>query len=77
MANKFKSNSLWQMAWIRLKRNKLAMISLGLILFATLIAISGSLIRPDKTPMCNDMLVQIGGKKPGFTVQVLNVRKNQ
>jgi peptide/nickel transport system permease protein len=77
MANKFKSNSLWQMAWIRLKRNKLAMISLGLILFATVIAISGSLIRPDKTPMCNDMLVQIGGKKPGFTVQVLNVRKNQ
>jgi ABC-type dipeptide/oligopeptide/nickel transport system permease subunit len=77
MANKFKSNSLWQMAWIRLKRNRLAMISLGLILFATLIAILGSLIRPDKTPMCNDMLVQIGGKKPGFTVQVLNVRKNQ
>lgn len=65
------------MAWIRLKRNRMAMISLGVIAVATFIAIAGSLIRPDKTPMCNDMLVQIGGKKPGFTVKVLNVRKNQ
>jgi peptide/nickel transport system permease protein len=72
-----KTNSLWGLAWHRLKRNHLAMISLAIISIATLIAVLGSLIRPDKTPMCNDMLVQIGGKKPGFKIQLLKIRKNQ
>jgi len=71
-----KTNSLWEMVWVRLKRSKMAMVSLSVIVIAAVIAIAGSLIRPDKTPMSNDMMVQIGGKKPGFKVEVLKVRKN-
>ena len=71
------SKSLSQIAWHRLKKNKLSMFGLFIILFAMLIAILGPLIRPDGTPKANDQILEITTKKPGFTVDLLLVKKNQ
>lgn len=70
------SKSLSYYAWQRMKRNKLAMGGLFVIIISTLVAIFGSLIRPDSTPMANEMSLSLTTKKPGFTVKMLNVRKN-
>lgn len=63
--------------WKRLKRNKLAMIGLGVILGSIFVVILGYLIMPDSTPMANEMSLQLTTKKPGFSIQTLRVRKNQ
>ena len=70
------SKSLSYYAWKKLKKNKLAMSGITIIALAVLIAFLGSLIRPDATQHANDQTLQLGKKKPGFSVQMLKVRKN-
>ena len=70
------SNSLTYVAWQRLKKNKLAVFGLFVIAVAVVVAILGSLIRPDSTPMANEMTLQLTTKKPGFEVKMLKVHKN-
>ncbi len=55
--------------------NKIGMGSLWFIGLATLTAILGYLITPDPTPFANDQYLELGLKKPGFTVTMLPVRK--
>jgi len=69
--------SLSAESWKRLKRNPFAMTALFYILFVVLIAIAGYLITPDKTPYANRQLLEINGQKPGFSVNLLKVRKNE
>lgn len=64
-------------AWERLKKNKLAMFGLVLIVFATLIAVLGGMIRPDPSPDANEQNPSLGRKKPGFSAQFLKIRKNR
>ncbi len=71
------SKSLSQIAWMRLKKNKLSMFGLAIVLFAIIIAIFGPLIRPDGTPKSNDQILEITTQKPGFTVNLLRIKKNQ
>lgn len=71
------SKSLSYHAWQRLKKNKLALFGLFIIAFATLVALSGPLFRPDATPKANDQILEVTTKKPGFEVQLLKVRKNE
>jgi peptide/nickel transport system permease protein len=42
-----------------------------------LIAILGYSICPDKTPHANTQHLELSGKKPGFKVKILKVRKNE
>lgn len=70
------SKSLSYHAWQRLKKNKLALFGISIICLATLVAVLGPLIRPDSTPKANDQILEITTKKPGFTVDILHVRKN-
>jgi peptide/nickel transport system permease protein len=70
------AKSLSYYAWQRMKRNKLAMVGLFIIAFSTLVAILGSLVRPDSTPMANEMALQLTTKKPGFKIKMLKVHKN-
>ena len=74
--DKIYTNSLGQIAWKRMKRNKLALLGLGLIAIAVFIAFSGPFIRPDATPKANDQILEITTQKPGFTVKLLKIRKN-
>lgn len=70
------SKSLAKMAWHRLKRNRLAVLGMGMIACGMLVALLGSNIRPDFTKDSNDQIRAIPRKPPGFTVMMLNVRKN-
>jgi peptide/nickel transport system permease protein len=71
------SKSLSQIAWFRLKKNKLSMFGIAVILFAVFVAVMGPLIRPDSTPYSNDQVLEITTKTPGFTVDLLHLKKNQ
>ena len=75
--NKKFSRTLSYQAWQRIKKNKLAMGGLIVILIASLVATLGSIIRPDSTPMANEMSLQLTTKPPGFKVQMLKIKNNQ
>lgn len=59
----------------KLLRNKGALIGMMLILISLLLACTAYLIAPDNTPYANRMIPEIGSKKPGFTIQLLQVKK--
>lgn len=71
------SNSLGQLALRRLRRDKLALTGVYIILVAIVVSVLGSLIRPDKTVNANDQMLQLARSKPGFSVDILDVRKNK
>jgi len=71
------SHSLSYFAWQRLKKNKLSMFGLIVIFLCMVIAILGFLITPDSTPDANDQLLELSKKPPGFTVRMLQTRKNE
>jgi len=71
------SYSLSTLAWRKFKKNRLGFGSLIFIGLTVLVATLGYLITPDQTPFANDQCLEVGLKKPGFTVNMLLVRKNQ
>ncbi|WP_336517280.1 ABC transporter permease [Pollutibacter soli] len=52
--------------WNRLKKNKLALTGLFILGFTFILAVSAYWIVPDHSPYANRMIVEIGGRKPGF-----------
>jgi ABC-type dipeptide/oligopeptide/nickel transport system permease subunit len=58
----------------RLSKNKGAMFGLIVICLSFFVAVFAYLIAPDDTPNANKMTVEIGGEKPGFTIQFLKVK---
>lgn len=74
--NQGESRALSEQAWRRLKRDKLAMFGVFLICGCVLIAVLGSLIRPDASRDANEQIPSIYNQKPGFTVNILKVKKN-
>lgn len=54
-----------------LVKNKLAMAGLVIIILSMLLALTGYLVAPDNSPNANRMIVEIGGRKPGFTQKFL------
>lgn len=80
MSNKKKniaSKSLSQITWHRLKKNKLALFGLFIISCAIIIAFLGPTVRPDNSPMANNQLLEITTQPPGFSVNILKIRKNK
>jgi len=63
--------------WIRLLKNKPAIISLVIISIAILLAIVGSSIAPDKSPDADDQILELANVSPGFSTKVLMVQKNR
>ena len=59
--------------WRRLKRNKGAVFGIIVIILSVLVAIFAHLIAPDPSPDANRMIVEIDGKKPGYTQQFLKL----
>jgi peptide/nickel transport system permease protein len=64
-------------AWNKFKRNPLALAGFILIILVVLIAILGYSICPDSSPYANTQHLELSGKKPGFSVEVLKIRKNE
>ncbi len=73
----YSSESLSKLAFLRLKKNKIAVSSAIFILLAVLIAVLGYLITPDSTPFANNQILEFSTKKPGFSSKVLLFRKNK
>lgn len=63
--------------WIRLLKNKPAIISLVIISIAILLAIIGPSIAPDKSPDADDQILELANVSPGFSTKVLLVQKNR
>lgn len=72
----YQSVSLSALTWKRFKREWEGMISLGFILLVVLVSILGYLITPDSTPHCNHQQLEIALRKPGFSVEMLQVKQN-
>jgi len=64
-------------AWKRLKKNYPAMVSFFVIIIAIILAVIAPAIAPDKTPDANDQVLEITNESPGFTIDMLLVRKNR
>lgn len=71
------SSSPTTKAFRRLFRNRSAVFGMVIIVLAVITAFLGYLITPDQTPNDNDQILQISNKEPGFTVDVLQVRRNR
>ena len=69
------SESIQQAAWRRLKKNNAAVFGIITITLAVLVALLAYFIAPDDSPFANNMTVEIGGRKPGYTQQFLLVKK--
>jgi len=64
-------------AWNKFKRNPLAFTGLILIVLTVIVAVLGYSICPDKSPYANTQHLELSGNVPGFSVKVLQVRKNE
>ncbi|MDR1346220.1 MAG: ABC transporter permease [Bacteroidales bacterium] len=73
-ANSYKAVSLSALTWARFKRESQGMISLFFILAVSIIALLGYLITPDSSPDCNRQQLEISLQKPGFSVQMLQLK---
>ncbi|MFA7081868.1 MAG: ABC transporter permease [Bacteroidales bacterium] len=70
-------SSVNQEVWKKLKKNKMAMFSLFIIGFFTLIAVLGYTITPDQTPFANDQYLELTTKKPGFRIDFLRIYEGE
>lgn len=70
----YRAVSLSELTWKRFKRQKQGVVSLLFLCFVVVIAILGYLITPDQTPDCNHQQLEIALRKPGFKVQLLQVK---
>ena len=68
------SNTYLQYFWKRLRKNGGALFGLAIIILSFVVAVFAYFLAPDHTPYANKMIVEIGGKKPGFTMQFLKVK---
>lgn len=57
--------------WQKLKRNKAAFTGLLVIGISLFVALFGYWLAPDSTPYANRMIVEVGGRSPGFKAQFL------
>ncbi|MCX6234257.1 MAG: ABC transporter permease [Bacteroidetes bacterium] len=71
------SGSLSKLALRKLLKNNLAIGSMVIIIVAGIIAVLGYWITPDPTPFANEQFIELSAKKPGFTVNMLKVEKNE
>jgi len=61
----------------RLRRNKGALFGLVIIGLAIFVAVTAYYLAPDHSPDANRMIVEIGGRKPGFTQEFLLLKKEK
>jgi ABC-type dipeptide/oligopeptide/nickel transport system permease subunit len=73
----YTSGSLTREAWRKFSGSKLSLAALLFIVIVIGIAIAGYLITPDPTPMANRQILEIAAKKPGFSITMLKVRKEE
>lgn len=68
--------SIGQNSWKRFRSNPFAMSGVLVILLAALLSVLGYLITPDATPFANHQQLEIATQPPGFSTNMLYIRKN-
>lgn len=63
--------------WLRLRRNRGAVLGLAIISLALIVALFAYQLAPDSSPYANRMIVEIDGQSPGFTMEFLRVPSEQ
>lgn len=71
------SGSLSKLAVRKLLRNRIALTAMSFIALLVIIAILGYAITPDSTPFANQQYLELNTKKPGFSVTMLKVPKQE
>ncbi len=71
------SQSFQAAAWRRLKKNKGAVFGLIVIVLAIITAVFAYFIAPDDSPYANRIILEIGGRKPGFKQDFIKVKKEK
>lgn len=71
----YRATSITELTWQRFKKEKEGIISLAFVVLVILIAILGYLITPDDTPHCNHQQLEIALQRPGFSVDLLQVKQ--
>jgi peptide/nickel transport system permease protein len=71
------SKSFQSATWRRLKKNKGAVFGLIVIALAILVAVFAYFIAPDPSPYANRIILEIGGKKPGFKQNFIKIKKDR
>lgn len=64
-------------AWRRLKKNKGAVIGMIVIIFSVFISVFAYFLSADSTPYANRIILEIGGRKPGFKQTFIKVKKEK
>lgn len=59
----------------KLLRKPAAVVAIIIISLTSLVAVFAYLIAPDKTPFANRMIIELGARQPGFSKDLLLVRK--
>ena len=70
------NHSLNKLSWEKLKNNRTAYFSLFFIIFCVIISLFSVLISPDKTPMANEMHIELSALEPFSDVTFLEIPKN-
>lgn len=60
-----------------LSKNKSSLIGMLLIAIAVILAVFAYIVAPDHSPNANLIIPEIGSKKPGFTIRLLQIKKEQ
>jgi ABC-type dipeptide/oligopeptide/nickel transport system permease subunit len=63
--------------WTRFRHNKGALFGLVIISLSLFVALTAYLIAPDPSPDANRMIVEIGGRKPGFSQTFLCLKRSR
>ncbi len=69
------NHSLNKLSWEKLKSNRTAYYSLFFIVFCIIISVFSVVISPDKTPMANEMHIELSGLSPFSEVTFLEIPK--
>ena len=70
-----KTASLNTLAWKKLKSNKMSFTALLFIIFCVFVGVFAVVLSPDKTPMANEMHIELATLKPFTKVAFLEIKK--
>ncbi|MBN8686455.1 MAG: ABC transporter permease [Chitinophagales bacterium] len=71
------SPSFQQAAWQRLKKNKGAVLGMVVIVISILVAVFAYFLSADSSPYANRIILEIGGEKPGYQRDFLQLKKEK
>lgn len=74
---KYKTESLWSLAKRKFTSNYLSVFALIVILLTLFLGLFAYFFIPDSTENANRQILELAMQKPGFSVEMLKVRKNE